>query len=135
MKILKTLMGAALLVAGLCACSKIDMNQLQGTWSEQYDPTVFAMDGTVEYNFDGNNHYQLRVYDALEGASREYSGTYAIDMIDKGTVTLNPQMSDDSNVCYTIVKLTADEMAWQRQGTTYSPGSWGSDYRHFVRVK
>ena len=50
---------AALLVAGLCGCEKIDVNKLEGTWTEQYDPTVFAMDGSVEYTFDGNNGYQL----------------------------------------------------------------------------
>lgn len=27
------------------------------------------------------------------------------------------------------------EMEWQKEGTTYSKGTWGSDYRHFVRVK
>ena len=65
MNILKTLICAALLVAGLCGCEKIDVNKLEGTWTEQYDPTVFAMDGSVEYTFDGNNGYQLHVYDAL----------------------------------------------------------------------
>lgn len=25
--------------------------------------------------------------------------------------------------------------AWQKEGTTYSQGTWGSDYRHFVRGK
>ena len=49
---------AALLVAGLCGCEKIDVNKLEGTWSEQYDPTVFAMDGSVTYTFDGNGNYQ-----------------------------------------------------------------------------
>ena len=89
MNILKTLICAALLVAGLSGCEKIDVNKLEGTWSEQYDPTVFAMDGSVEYTFDGNNGYQLHVYDA----------------------------------------------EWQKEGTTYSTGTWGSDYRHFVRGK
>ena len=58
---------AALLVAGLSGCEKIDVNKLEGTWSEQYDPTVFAMDGSVTFTFDGNNGYQLHVYDALSG--------------------------------------------------------------------
>ena len=74
MKILRTLMCAALLVAGLSGCEKIDVNKLEGTWTEQYDPTVFAMDGSVEYTFDGNNGYQLHVYDALSGESHDYSG-------------------------------------------------------------
>ena len=131
---------AALLVAGLCGCekidvNKIDVNKLEGTWSEQYDPNVFAMDGSVEYTFDGNGHYQMHVYDALSGESHDYNGSYAIDLINKGTITINPQMSDFSIVTYKLVKLTSKEMEWQKEGTTYSVGTWGSDYRHFVRGK
>ena len=126
---------AALLVAGLSGCEKIDVNKLEGTWTEQYDPTVFAMDGSVEYTFDGNGHYQMHVYDALSGESHDYNGSYAIDLINKGTITINPQMSDFSNVTYKLVKLTSKEMEWQKEGTTYSVGTWGSDYRHFVRGK
>ena len=133
MKKLKTLICAALLVAGLSGCKKIDVNKLEGTWSEQYDPKVFAMDGFVEYTFDGSNHYQMHVYDALSGESRDYSGTYAIDLFSKGTITINPIMSDFSNVTYRLVKLTSDEMEWQREGTTYSVGGWGVDYRHLVK--
>jgi hypothetical protein len=44
-------------------------------------------------------------------------------------------MSDFSNVTYKLVKLTSKEMEWQKEGTTYSVGTWGSDYRHFVRGK
>ena len=135
MKIIKTAICLALLLTGLCSCEKIDMNKLEGTWYEQYDPAFFSMDGSVTYTFDGNNNYQLHVYDALGGESHDYSGMYAIDLIKKGTITINPQMSDFSNITYKIVKLTSTEMAWQKEGTTYSIGTWGSDYRHFVRVK
>ena len=107
MKILKTMICAALLVAGLCACEKIDVNKLEGTWTEQYDPAVFAMDGSVEYTFDGNGRYQLHVYDALSGESHDYTGTYAIDLVNKGTITFDPQMSDYSSVTYKLVKLTS----------------------------
>ena len=134
-KLLNLIVCAALLMAGLSSCEKIDVNKLEGTWTEQYDPMLFAMDGSVTYTFDGNNGYHLHVYDALSGESRDYSGHYAIDLIDKGTITLNPEMSDFSNVCYTIIKLTSNEMDWQRQGTTYSQGTWGHDYRHFVRTR
>ena len=54
---MKQVICAMLLVAGLSSCEKIDMNRLEGVWTEQYDPTVFAMDGSVTYTFDGNNHY------------------------------------------------------------------------------
>ena len=133
--ILRISICAVLLVVGLCGCEKLDINKLEGTWSEQYDPTVFAMDGSVEFTFDGNNNYQLHTYDALSGESHDFSGRYAIDLINKGTITINPQMSDYSNIAYKVVKLTSNEMAWQKEGTTYSKGTWGSDYRHFVRVK
>lgn len=102
---------AALLAAGLCGCEKIDVNKLEGTWTEQYDPAVFAMDGSVTFTFDGNNNYQLHTYDALSGESHDYSGRYAIDLINKGTITINPQMSDYSNIAYKVVKLTSNEMA------------------------
>ena len=135
MKVLKTMICAALLVGGLCGCEKIDVNKLEGTWSEQYDPTVFAMDGSVEYTFDGNNHYKMHVYDALNCKSHDYSGSYAINLINMGTITINPQMSDYSNVTYKLVKLTSKEMEWQKEGTSYSVGTWGVDYKHFVRIK
>ena len=35
MKILKIVICAALLVAGLCGCEKIDVNKLEGTWTER----------------------------------------------------------------------------------------------------
>ena len=92
------------------------------------------MDGSVTFTFDGNNSYQLHVYDVLSGASHDFSGHYAIDLIDR-TITINPAMSDDSDVTYKLVTLTSTEMEWQKEGTTYSVGTWGSDYRHFVRRK
>ena len=129
--------GILLLAAvALLGCNKaLNQANIEGSWSEQYDPTVFAMDGSVTFTFDGNNGYQLHVYDALSGESHDYSGHYAIDLIDKGTITINPAMSDYSNVTYKLVKLTSKEMEWQKEGTTYSVGTWGVDYRHFVRVK
>ena len=130
--ILRLSICAALLVAGLFGCEKIDVNKLEGTWSEQYDP--FAMDASVTYTFDGNGNYQKHVY-VLGCESQHYTGTYAIYLIDKGTITINPEMSDFSNVTYKLVKLTSNEMEWQKEGTTYSVGTWGSDYRHFVRGK
>ena len=112
------------------------VNKLEGIWSKQYDPTAFAIDGSVEYAFDGNNNYQFHTYNALGGeSSHDYSGHYAIDLINKGTFTINPAMSDFSNVTYKLVKLTSKEMEWQKEGTTYSQETWGSDYRHFVRGK
>ena len=133
--ILKKAICVVIAAAGLCGCEKIDQNKLEGTWTESYDPSVFAMDGSVTYTFDGNGGYTLKVYDALSGKSNEKSGRYAIDLINKNTITLNPQMSDFSNVSYEFVKLTSKEMSWQKEGTVYSKGTWGTDYRHFKRVR
>ena len=83
MRKILTFVCVALLMAGLCGCEKPDMSKLEGTWSEQYAPSVFAMDGSVEYTFDGSNNYQLHTYDALGGESHDYSGRYAIDLINK----------------------------------------------------
>ena len=58
---------AVLMLAGLGSCEKINLNKLEGTWSEQYDPTVFAIDGSAVFTFDGNGKYQLHIYDALSG--------------------------------------------------------------------
>ena len=138
MKILKTMICAVLLMAGLYGCEKIDMDRLEGTWSEQYDPTVFAMDGSLQITFDGNGKYQVQTYDALSGKSEAFSGGYLLNdecFQEKNTITFNPYMSDFTNVTYIIVKLTADEMEWQKIGTAPNPGTWASDYRHFVRVR
>ena len=79
MKILRTLICASLLVAVLGGCEKINLNRLEGTWAEQYDPTVFAMDGSLEFTFDGNGKYQLHTYDALSGKTEDHSGGYLLD--------------------------------------------------------
>ncbi len=135
-KLLNQIFCATLLVASLTSCVKIDLNKLEGTWSEQYDPTVFAMDGSLKFTFDGNGNYQLQTYDALSGESNDRSGRYELDMFEeKNTITFNPMMSDFTNVTYRIVKLTSREMEWQKIGTAPNPGTWASDYRHFVRVK
>ena len=125
-------------MAGLCGCEKINLDRLEGTWSEQYDPTVFAMDGSLNITLDGNGKYQVQTYDALSGKSDAFSGVYILNdecFKEKNTITFNPYMSDFTIVTYIIVKLTSDEMAWQKIGDAPNPGSWASEYRHFVRVK
>lgn len=123
---------AVLLVAAMSSCETLDMNRLEGTWYEQYDPTVFVMEGVVEYNFDGNNHYRLHIYDYLSDIKRDYSGSYVLDPHNK-TITLNPHTSDGSRVTFNLVKLNSREMEWQKAGTSYAIGTWGADYRHFVK--
>lgn len=132
MKFFKRVICAVLLVAGLCACIKLDVGKLEGSWTEQYDPSVLAMDSFAFYTFDGSNGYQLHVYHALGGGSQDFSGHYDLDRKNK-TITINSTISGEGDVTYKIVKLTSEEMAWQKVGTTYSVNGWGTDYRHFVR--
>lgn len=139
-------------ILALAGCSKFEIYEanISGTWSESYDASKFAFDGILRYTFDGADTYTLytsNLYTSNSYGNSQHTTTGYYALSSKGTygqkltgdnsitITLNPEKSDDSNVTYVIVKLTSNEMAWQKVGTTYSEGSWGSDYRHFVRVK
>lgn len=125
---------AAVAVLIFASCEKLDLTveNIWGDWYESYDSETFCMDGTIKYSFyqDGANG-ELFVYDALSGADSTVKITY---MIEGDIITINPIMSDPANIAsYKIVKLSRKEMAWQKVGTKYSEGTWGSDYRHFIR--
>ena len=116
----------------LVACEKpIDTSMIIGTWSECYDDPNFIMDGTVQYTFNEDGTYQVYAYDALSG--NEVTRTHAYTIKD-GVITLNTASTDSANsTSYTITELDGKEMSWQKVGTTYTPGSNGSDYKHFKR--
>ena len=116
----------------LCGCEKpIDTLMIIGTWSECYDDPNFIMDGTVEYTFNEDGTYQVYSYDALSG--NEVTRTHEY-IIKDGVITLNTAATDSANsTSYTITELDDKEMSWQMVGTTYTPGSNGSDYIHFKR--
>ena len=119
-------------IACLVACEKpLDTSMVIGTWSECYDDSNFIMDGTVEYTFNDDGTYQVYAYDALSG--NEVTRTHEY-MIKDGVITLNTASTDSANsTSYTITELDGKEMSWQKVGTTYTPGSNGSDYKHFKR--
>ena len=125
------------LVIMSCSNEEIQFDRLQGKWNECYEGTDFVMDGRVEYEFAKANAYVETSYDALSGKVSVKKGYYAVGLVEDNVLTLNPQMSDFSNVSYTIVKLSAQEMVWQRVGTSLSKSShsYGSDYRRFKRIK
>ena len=142
MKKISLLITAILVLVG---CSKLEIYEanLPGTWSESYDASKFAFDGILRYTFDGGDTYMLYTSNPDGSSQNTTTGKYPLESEGKDIqqmtgddsiiITLNPDDSDDSNVSYVIVKLTSSEMAWQKVGTTYSEGTWGSDYRHFVR--
>ena len=129
MKQILTIMAAIICLA---ACEKpIDTSMIIGTWSECYDDPNFIMDGTVEYTFNEDGAYQVYSYDALSG--NEVTRTHEY-IIKDGVITLNTAATDSANsISYTITVLEDKEMSWQKVGTTYTPGSNGSDYKHFKR--
>ena len=134
-------------ILALAGCSKLEVYEanLPGTWSESYDASNFSFDGILRYTFDGGDTYTLYTSNTDGSSQHTTTGYYALSYIgtygqkltgdNSITITLNPEKSDDSNVTYVIVKLTSNEMAWQKVGTTYSEGTWGPDYRHFVRFQ
>ena len=142
MKKISLLITAILVLVG-CSIHEIYVANLPGSWSESYDACKFAFDGILRYTFDGGDTYMLYTSNPDGSSQNTTTGKYTLESegkyIQKMTgdnsiiITLNPDDSDDSNVSYVIVKLTSSEMAWQKVGTTYSEGTWGSDYRHFVR--
>lgn len=129
MKQILTIMAAIICLA---ACEKpIDTSMIIGTWSECYDDPNFIMDGTVEYTFNEDGAYQVYSYDALSG--NEVTRTHEY-IIKDGVITLNTAATDSANsISYTITVLEDKEMSWQKVGTTYTPGSNGSNYKHFKR--
>ena len=132
-------------ILALTGCTKNEVYEanILSTWGECYDASKYAFDGVLRYTFDGGNTYTLYTSNPDGSSQNTITGNYVL--ASKGnyvqkftgdvTITISQEESDDSNATYVIVKLTSDEMEWQRVGTTYSEGTWGSDYRHFVRVK
>ena len=142
MKKISLIIIAILALTG-CTKSQVYEANILGTWGECYDASKYAFDGVLRYTFDGGNTYTLYTSNPDGSSQNTITGNYVL--ASKGnyvqkftgdvTITISQEESDDSNATYVIVKLTSDEMEWQRVGTTYSEGTWGSDYRHFVRVK
>ena len=129
MKRILTILAA---MACLVACEKpIDTSMIIGTWNECYDDPNFIMDGTVEYTFNDDGTYQVYAYDALSGNEVTRTHEYTLD---GDVITLNTAATDSAHSpSYTITELDDKEMSWQKVGTTYTPGSNGSDYKHFKR--
>lgn len=128
----KLLFAITLLIPLLTGCSKLEINQdnIIGTWSDEYsDYPYYAPEGGVTYTFKADGTVDIHFYDVFAG-EKDVQKTY---MIENGELYLNPIMSDLSGDTFKIVKLTKDEMEWQRIGTSFSKGTVGSDFQHFVK--
>ena len=132
MKKLFFLLATAIML--LSSCSKdedINITNLVGTWDECYDNPYFIMDGIVEYTFYENGTYQVYSYNALSHMEHTSISTYVLQ---DDLLILNTEFSENA-LRYHIVKFKKNEMAWQKEGTEYSEGLLGSDYKHFKRKK
>lgn len=127
------------IVALLSSCEpKLEPTKqnIVGHWVESYkDYPNFMQDGSIEYTFDTNRNVSIFVYDALSGKDTTIIKSYDIGEMGPNILTFNMEMSDFSGENWTIIKLTKNEMDWQRMGSTFSPGTVGGDFRHLVRVQ
>lgn len=131
MKLLLLLLTTTFLLFSSCSNDEeIDVSLLNGTWDECYDTPNFIMDGIVEYTFNENGTYQVYSYDALSHRENTQTSTFVLQ---EDLLILNDNIGN--RLQYNIIKLNKDEMAWQREGTVYSEGTLGSDYKHFKRIK
>ena len=133
MKVFKSLSQIILVAVCLLAasCSKMEVTQgnIIGTWSESYEGyPYYAPDGFLDWNFNANNTVDIHVYDVFAGTN-DYSRSFSVE---NGKIILGPFDSEEE---YSITKLTATEMEWQRVGTSFAKGTVGSDFKHFTRTK
>lgn len=127
------------LIFSLCFYSCSDDNdfvqsELIGTWCETYNDPNFVMEGSVKYTFNSNNTYTWIVYHALSNIQTQAGkGIYALDA-DQRKLTISYTTNNETHsTTYDIIKLDSKELSLQREGTSFSRGTLGSDYRHFVK--
>lgn len=134
------------IVLSLFAMTSCDKDELEiskenvlGQWVEDYsDYPYFAPDGYLTYTFNADGTVDIHVYDVFAGESDMHSTYIVAEDYGDGkddVLCINPHISDFSSESYKIVKLTKNEMDWQRVGTTFQKGTVGSDFKHLVRRK
>lgn len=134
----------SLLIAAILAfsgCSKLEVNEVNilGTWVDDYSAyPYYAPEGGETYTFKADGKVDIHFYDVFAG-EHDVQRIYVVgDMgttsgIENDVLSFDSYMSDFSGESFKIVKLTKDEMEWQRLGTTFQKGTVGSDFKHFVR--
>ena len=123
----------------LTGCSKTELpvnsENIIGEWAETYeDYPYFMQDGFVEWTFKSDNKVDIHVYDVFAGDSNVSSFFELKDVEGQTVISIKAEAEGCiSYPDYKIVKLTKKEMEWQMVGTTFTPGTVGSDFRHFTR--
>jgi len=130
------------LVSTLTSCSLSELNLsgkavtislLQGEWEEYYDDPAFAMDGGLTWKI-GNEDILIHTYDFLTDTSEDWHIAYNVSR-QHGQYIINlhyPKGFKATDESFRITVLNDKEMAWQKVGTTFSTGSYSSDYKHFI---
>ena len=85
--------------------------------------------GTCDIRKKENGTYQVYSYDAFSHTEHTRTNTYVLQ---DDLLILNTEHSENA-LRYHIVEFKKNEMAWQMEGTEYSEGTWGSEYKHFKR--
>ena len=130
MKSVFTLLAATALLATSCSKDEvIEVSQLtEGYWGECYDNPNFSMDSSVNYKFEPDGTYTLKVNPALVDTTVIYTHSYQLQ---NNVLTLQTDSPVAEQHSYNIILLNEKEMAWQRVGTSYSEGTLSGDYKHF----
>lgn len=128
----------AILCALFSSCEKEDLNvscsDILGTWAEDYSSyPEFASEGGAYYTFKADGTVDIHYYDVFAG-DHETSATFSVGQSDKNVIFIDYSDREDSFKSFQIVRLTKNEMEWQRIGTTFSKGTLSSDFKHFVRT-
>ena len=129
-------------ILAFAGCSKLEVNKenILGTWVDDYSAyPYYAPEGGETYIFNANGTVDVHYYDVFAG-DYDVQKTYTVwslgtlSGMEDGVLSFNPEMSDFSGEDFKIVKLTKNEMEWQRLGTTFQKGTVGSDFKHFRRM-
>lgn len=132
---------AAIFVAAvISSCDKeyVEINQqnIIGTWVEDYsDYPYYASEGGATWTFAEDHKVAIHFYDVFAGDHDMTRSYFVGGEFGSNIIVFDPFMSDCSGESFKIVKLTKREMEWQREGTEFSPGTLGSEFKHFVRKK
>lgn len=113
----------------------ITVDNIVGTWTEDYGAyPSYSPDGGATYTFNADGTVNIHYYDTKAG-SNDVNTTYSLGKNDEDVIYINyPNVAEDHK-SFKIVKLKSNDMEWQRVGTTFSEGTIGSDFKHFVRNK
>lgn len=131
MKVLRIVSILTMLVT--CACdrlesNKVDMDYFFGAWQEYYGPDYHVEGSRTWYIREGS--ISVKTYDWYSDTESEWILSYSLEQ-DNGRYMVTLHYQDDSGTedkSYYIVKLTDEEMIWQRVDIE-------GDTLHFVNSK